>query len=186
MPSEHALTIENESDLQAFLANGMRDAGWTVTREHTPDNTKERIDVLGRHSDIGMVGIEAKYVTGSGPNEAGAAVDQILTQYAGKTYAGDNIDIWGIALYGGGLLTTDTTDYIADSQAYQFACRRIVNQLGIGYVIVHRNLTFLDLGVSVPALRVPLFDVAGGQVQDRYVQPDMERVHDLVQTRFPE
>lgn len=186
MASESDLEIETEADLQAFFAGGMRIAGWDVHREHSPDQADVRADLLARRGDIGAVGIETKYVTNSGPRETGAAVRQLLTQYAGHTYDGDAVDIWGVVLYGDGLLTTDTRDYTAESQAYQFACRRLANQLGIGFGIIHRDLVYLDFGVSVPALRVPLFDLSHGDIDDEYVDLDLSRLEDLIDSRFPE
>jgi len=188
MVSEHDLGLTSERELQAFLATGLRDAGWTVTREHRVDASDRRVDIVAQNPELGVAGIEAKYVTNSGPKEAGAAVDQILTRYAGETYDGSEIDMWGVALYGDGFLTSDTTDHEPHTDAYQFACRRLVNQLGIGYVILHRDLVMLDFGVSVPALRVPLFNVSGAprELCDGYADPDVDRLEAVIQARFPE
>lgn len=188
MVSEHDLGLTSERELQAFLVTGLRDAGWTATREHRADALDRRVDIVARHPELGVAGIEAKYVTKSGPKEAGAAVDQILTRYAGETYDGSGIDMWGVALYGDGFLTSDTTDYEPYADSYQFACRRIVNQLGIGYVILHRDLVLLDFGVSIPALRIPLFNVSGAPTElgDGYADPDVNRLEAVIQERFPE
>lgn len=178
--------IASEDDFQKSLAEGMKKAGWRVEREVSPDNSADRVDIIGIREDIGKIGIEAKYVTNSGPKETGEALNQLLSQYAGKSYGDTSIDAWGIALHGDGLFTSDYGDYGPHSKEYQFACRRISIQLGIGYVINHRGMVILDFGISSPELRLPLFYTEGRQIDDKsYVQCDMDRIRDISSNRLP-
>jgi hypothetical protein len=183
--SEHDLEIDSEKEFQEYLVDGMKNADWGVDREVSPNGSQDRVDIIASKEGMATVGIETKYVTNSGPRETGKALTQIISQYAGERYDDMSVDVWGTALYGDGFFTTDFSDFSSHSEEYQFACRRINNQLGVGYVVNHRGLVIMDFGISVPELRVPLFSTDGGRIDDDYVQCDIQRIQQKVSEQLP-
>ena len=175
--------IDCEDDLQAWMERGMESNGWTVLREVKARNSNYRADIVAKHEDIGVVGIECKYVTG-GSIVAGHASRQIIEKYAGKKFFQWNVDAWGVCLFG--------REYRPKQMVYEkrqrearrqiATTKRILNGLGIGYVTTDNDWLMMQFLPSGRDVHIPLFGV-DSDLETEGV--DTDRIRELIDERRP-
>jgi len=180
--------ISCEDDLQAYIAKGMDQNGWTAIREAKTAFDDYRADIIGHRDDIGTVGIECKYVTG-GPVVVANAARQIINKYAGRKFLKWRADMWGVCLYGRAFQPSGTAPNNSAEQRRRrveiYTSKRILNGLGIGFVTAHDSRVMMEFLPTGSDVKVPLFQVDGNTL-DRYSEGfDRDRVLELIDDRRP-
>jgi len=180
--------ISSEDDLQAYIAEGMDQNGWTTIREAKTAFDDYRADIIGYRDDIGAVGIECKYVTG-GPVVVAEAARQIINKYAGQKFLKWRVDMWGVCLYGRAFRpsTAKAGDTGQRCDYEQIATsKRILNGLGIGFATAHDSRVMLEFLPTGSDVKIPLFH-AEREITDRYSEDfDRQRVLELIKNRRPQ
>jgi Holliday junction resolvase len=175
--------IDCEDDLQAWIERGMESNGWTVLREVKARNSNYRADIVAKHKDIGVIGIECKHVTG-GSIVAGEATRQIIEKYAGKKFFQWEVDAWGVCLFGREYRPKNMIlDRRQREARRQIATtKRILNGLGIGYVTTAEDWIMMQFLPSGRSVHIPLFGV-DSDIETEEV--DFNRIMELINERRP-
>lgn len=173
--------FDTEQEFQDYLEQKFEAAGVTAIQEVSPHNSRYRADLLLIHDDLGKIGLELKRVTGGA--DAGRAHQQIVRQYAGRQYLGDEVRLWAFAPYVAKL----QRDKLDDNRSPLFqegkleVLEHFFQQYGIGVLNVHETAyARLKWGASRPYM-VPAFGMArdaGG------IDYDVEAIRDRVDDRL--
>lgn len=128
--ARHTPEFENEDHLQRWLETQFESAGWKAIREVKPHFSNYRADLIVHHDDWGWIGIECKYMssTRNGRNAA-KALEQIVSQYRGRSYIGNKIFLWVFCPY----------FHKEDPNASFQTLRELFCYFGIGVINLYRS-----------------------------------------------
>lgn len=185
MNNRDALDLENEDELQQWLAAGLESNGWDVIREASPDHSNYRVDLLCIHPKFGRVGIETKYVRpGEGGKKIARAHQQITQQYWNKKYWGDKILLWAICPYFARAHLDDPGQYsLMKSSGKNKFTREFFGHYGIGHLNPTKGENLICYNYSTNERKIPAFSAGGSLRLSRYEQVDIEEIRESVREK---
>jgi hypothetical protein len=173
--------FDSEQEFQDYLEQKFEAAGFTALQEVSPHNSRYRADLLLIHDDLGKIGLELKRLTGGA--DAGRAHQQIVRQYSGRQYLGDEVRLWAFAPY----IPKLQHDEMVDNRNASFqqgkleVLEHFFQQYGIGVLNVHdRAYARLKWGSNRPYM-VSAFGMARDPGSMNY---DAKAIRDRVDERL--
>ncbi len=181
--------LEDEDQLQQFLAERINQAGWDAIREVSPDRSDYSVDLLLLHPEYGRIGVETKYIRpGDGGRVFAKACQQIVGQYWNQKYLGEKVTLWAIAPYfevshQSNELDQFTRGHVNGRQKFvrEFFCR-----LGIGFINLSGSYVIVDFAYSVPEYKIPGFELDRPIPERHYENVDPDAIRESVQVKRDE
>lgn len=174
-------SLDSEKELQEWLEGVLEKNDWTVLREVSPYNSDFKADFIVSHDDYGWFGIETKYFDMDGGAKMAEAHHQITRKYRGRTYLGEQINLWCLCPYF--KYVNDDTFHRDQNRRRNRILSEFCTPLGIGYINLNTKDTRMDFAHSDRSQKVPLnleyddfsdYDPDIGLIEER-VQAKRER-----------
>jgi hypothetical protein len=133
--------IEDEDDWHKSFKDRMEDAGWYLKHEVVANDSENRADFVGYHSEMNRsyadgewVGFELKHGRGTRTRAASIA-SQIEKKYIDRSWlsSGESVDLWVVAPYVEASHTGDETE-MAISRHRELEASNLLNRAGFGYL----------------------------------------------------
>lgn len=152
----------------------MENFGWDVIREMNPDHTDYRADIVATHERFGWLGIETKYLAGCNyGRDIAHAHRQIIKQYRGRRYLGNDVDLWAVCAY---------PSHVSDLSTWSAPrMREFLNVYGIGWVNINPWRLEADFAYSDVSKKIPLAALRDPIPGDRIMDTDVDSVRQAVE-----
>jgi len=148
--------VSSEAELQRNLKSYFEKHNWLAVREVSPTDSRVKAELIVKHDTYGWFGIETKYFNNDGGGKVADAHHQIISQYRGKRYINDRINLWAVCPYFSGA-DSDGDEWHNERASWrQQYTRELFCKHGVGYVNPRRNPLLIDFAYSVPTRKVPV------------------------------